>query len=209
MENRPILNIILVSILVLYVFVFIYVLVVYVIPKVKKDNEQRIGNIRPQSEAHLDVISPVATEPPSSCSVPSTLPATNNTDFFIESVKHAEKTLYGKMFLEGYRYGYSVDLTRLDEETKKSIVITMQYMMIDPLTAKNNEHNLRLISQQEGVPLYFVILHSAIKKLIPVQNKPVVTDLSDNELLLELERRNLNFPLVHEENKIVSINKVA
>jgi hypothetical protein len=157
------------------------------------------GNAQPILPNEIPIIKP-------SCDADS--PQTN---FFAKSIDHAEKNLTGKIYLDGYRYGGAMDLTRIDDNTKKSIIIAMKYMMIDPVGARDVEQKFRLISEQENVPLWFVILHESIKKLIPIDNHPSITQISIGTLLAEIERRKAK--QVEETNaegsKIVSINNVA
>jgi len=127
------------------------------------------------------------------------------TSFFAKSIDHAEKVLMGKVYLDGYKYGSSIDLTRLDDATKKSAIISMKHMMIDPVGARNIEQRLRIISEQEKQPLWFVILHEAIRKLIPIDSNLNVSQISDEALEAEVERRKKQT----DEGNVVSINKVV
>jgi hypothetical protein len=198
MENKNQLSwILFILLLVLYLSGFIFVMVAYVAPAVRHRRKSKSNSVASASAA---VIFPVAT----TCTMP-----TNQTTFFRDSTEVAKKNLFGKMFLDGYKYGSAVDLTKLDDATKQQISTAMDFMMIDPITSRTIENNFRAISETENVPLWFVILHESIKKLIPVQMgiKPNLQNLSDEELKAELRKRNA------EENtenpKIVSINKVA
>lgn len=128
------------------------------------------------------------------------------TSFFAKSIDHAEKVLMGKVYLDGYKYGNAIDLTRLDDATKKSAIIAMKYMMVDSVSARNIEQKFRQMSEQENVPLWFVILHESIKKLIPIDYNLNVSQISDEILEYEIERRKL----IHNSGgNVVPINKVA
>jgi len=129
------------------------------------------------------------------------------TNFFAKSIDHAEKVLMGKVYLDGYKFGSSIDLTRLDDATKKSAIIAMKYMMIDPIGARNIESRFRAIAESENVPLWFVILHESIKKLIPKDDNLNVTQISNEALEAEVERRKLKEK--DGGGKVVSINNVA
>ena len=128
METKNIIYIVLVILLVLYISFFIYVLTVYVIPNAKKkqdDSQSQMQNI--MNMAMINMINnmqnnnqnkiPVIEET-SSCDTGSP-----QTDFFKESVKKAETVLMGNLFLDGYKYGNAVDLSELDDNTKKSIIV--------------------------------------------------------------------------------------
>lgn len=95
------------------------------------------------------------------------------TDFFKKSADHSEKVLFGKTFIQEYGepgyYGNKLldVIYKLNDETKRSIVTSIKYMAIEPAAARNNEKAFRVISEQEQVPLWFVILREATKKVIP------------------------------------------
>lgn len=154
-ENKTILIIILVSILLLYVTGIVYLIVRYVVPT-GKNNVEGNSSEAGHSTSLMDDIG---------CELKSP-----QTEFFKKSARHAEKILMGNVFLDGYKYGGAVDLTKLDDNTKRSIIITMKYMMIDPIGSKNIEERFGIIRDQENVPMWFVILHQAINKLIPSED---------------------------------------
>lgn len=95
------------------------------------------------------------------------------TDFFNKSAQHAEKVLFGKTFIQEYGepsyYGNKLldVLLKINNETKKSIVIAIKYMTIEPSMARNNERLFRMMAEQEKVPVWFIILREATKKVVP------------------------------------------
>lgn len=199
-ESKTILIVILVAILLLYIVGIVYLVVKYVVPS-NQNHYQNINNNQSQPVA-APVVVPVVDTP--ACEVSS-----GQTEFFRKSVEHAEKVLMGNVYLDAYKYGSAVDLTKLDSVTKQSIIVSMKYMMIDPVGSRNIEERFRIIRDQENVPLWFVILHEAINKLIPTEN--VISKLSDEALLAEVEKRKLNQPLYNnsEGATIIPINRVA
>lgn len=216
MDTRKLLFIILVLILVLYLSGFAYLMVAYVSKRRKQDELQQnmmnmmnlnMMNTMNSMMNNMNNQQPkIATVQTPSCDMNSP-----QTDFFKKSVIHAEKVLYNNVFLDAYKHRHSVDLTKIDEATKKSIVVAMQYMMIDPINSKSVEQTFRMISEQENVPLWFVILHEGIKKIIPLEN---ASQLTDEELLAELEKRKLERDKQDKQKAtdggtIVSINQVA
>lgn len=198
-ESKTILVIILVAVLLLYITGIVYLLVRYVIP----------GNQNQTSNMNNNQIQPIVVPAVSVIDMPACEIKSPQTEFFKQSIDHAEKVLMGKVYLDAYKYGSAVDLTKLDDDTKKAIVVSMKYMMIDPISSRNIEERFRLIRDQENVPLWFVILHEAINKLIPTEN--VISKLSDEALLAEVEKRKLNQPIYNnsEGATIIPINRVA
>ena len=168
MDSKRILYILIVLVIVLYLSGFIYLMVSYLSNRKRKEDmyaqnmmilmsmiNNNNNNNQNNNQTSLSQ---------SSCNIDSP-----QTEFFKKSMEHAEKVLMGNVYLDGYRYGSGIDLTKLNDDTKRSIIISMQYMMIEPITSRNIEHEFRLISEQENVPLWFVILHRGIKKLIPIE----------------------------------------
>lgn len=197
MENKTdrfLFTIIFLGLALLSVFSFTYLMVAYVAPAVRgRRRKNKIQNMNNQNKN--TVVQP-------SCELNSP-----QTQFFKDSVKKAEEVLMGNVYLDGYKYGSPVDLTKLNAETKNQIVVAMNFMMIDPIASRTMEDKFRLIVEQENVPLWFVILHEAIKKLIPIEHNPSVSELSNEALMAEIERRNLKH--TSDDSKVVSINKVA
>lgn len=103
------------------------------------------------------------------------------TDFFNKSAEHAERVLFGKIHIQEYGepqyYGNElIDMTKkLNEETKKSIVIAIKYMCIEPISCRDNEKSYRVIAEQEKVPIWFIILRQAMKKVVPEFASAAVT----------------------------------
>lgn len=126
------------------------------------------------------------------------------TDFYNSSVQYAEKVLWNNASLDGYRYGSRVELSKLNDATKKSISNAMQYLIVEGTSPRYVEQEFRTISEQENVPLWFVILHEAVKKLIPMQNKADVHRLSTEELVKEIARRN-----IETTGKIIPISQAG
>lgn len=95
------------------------------------------------------------------------------TNFFNESAEHAQKVLFKKIFIQKYGedgyYGNGLMdiVNKLNDETKKNIMIAIKYMAIEPSSARGNEKMLRAVSEQEKVPLWFIILRDATKKVVP------------------------------------------
>lgn len=157
-ESKTILIIILVAVLLLYVTGIIYLIARYVVPA--RNNHVQSTGIHSASEINH----PGSFMDSIGCDLKSP-----QTEFFKKSARHAEKILMGNVYLDGYKYGGAVDLTKLDDNTKRSIMIAMKYMMIDPISSRNIEERFGVIRDQENVPLWFVILHEAINKLIPAE----------------------------------------
>lgn len=179
---KILLIIIIAAVVILYIILVTYIITQLVVIK----NNQNMG-FNPYPRPQNPQINPQSYPQPiiefDSCRKDKSL-----TDFFIKSVQIAEKNLYGKSVLDAYKYGNRIELDNLDEITKKTISLNLRDMMID---SKNTESRLRDISQQENVPLYFVILHEAIKKISPVTVFPDVKQLSNEEILAEIKRRHL------------------
>lgn len=176
MENKTILTIILVAILFIYVMFFTYIMIKYVVPnKSNKSEENRKQENNSDSNSFLS--------------------ASYQTDFFKKSSEHAEKILFGKIFdpqygQSGYYGNKLIDtINKLNDDTKKMIVIAMRYFSIEPSAARNNEQLFRMMSEQEKVPLWFIVLREATKKVIP---EFVQSDSGENN--------NLN-----TENKIIPL----
>lgn len=154
MENKTILNIILIGLLVIYVFFFTYLIVRYVIPKNKAEGESRKAEEQPKD---------------------SGLKITNNsqTEFYKKSVEHAEKVLFEKSFDPQYGeanfYGNKLidAINKINNETKQSVILAIKYFSIEPAQARANEQLFRMMSEQEKVPLWFIILRTATKKVLP------------------------------------------
>lgn len=99
-------------------------------------------------------------------------PTNFNTDFFKKSVEHAEKVLYADNSIKnGEQINFGTPLfdmiSTLNESTKKSITIAIKSMTIEPINARNLERQFRTSADQEKVPLWFIVLREAVKKVIP------------------------------------------
>lgn len=125
------------------------------------------------------------------------------TDFFMKSVNHAEDVLKTKMILDKYKYGNFMDLTKVDNQTKQAIVIAIKYMSIEPVKAKAIEQQYRSVSETEKVPLWFVILHEAIKKVMSSNEEQV------SEFVNLTEIKSAEVSSSSYEPKIIPIGKVA
>lgn len=96
-----------------------------------------------------------------------------NTEFFKKSADYAEQILSGKVFIQEYGspefYGNRLvdTLQKLNQDTKEKIKVAIRYMMLEPVQARNNEQVFRMMSEQERVPLWYVILRDATKKMVP------------------------------------------
>jgi len=213
METKNLLLLILILVFVIYLSAFAYVMVAYVAPMSKKRQEDnQVQNIMNNMMMN-NLLSMMNNQNNQNHNKATPLQSSSEMDspqtvFFKKSVDHAEKVLFENVFLDGYRYRRSVDLTKIDDTTKKSIVVAMKYMLIDPINSRSIEQTLRSMSEQESVPLWFVVLHEAIRKLIPIEN---VTQLTDEELLAEIDNRKLN--KIPQDNsgrgKVIPINQVA
>lgn len=108
------------------------------------------------------------------------------TDFFNKSAEHAEKVLFGKQFIQEYGepgyYGNKLldVIHKLNDETKRSVIIAIKYMCIEPRACRNNERTFRAMAEQEKVPLWFLILREAVKKVVPEFTEEKITVQSDN-----------------------------
>lgn len=108
---------------------------------------------------------------PSADQVPLSCSPTYNTDFFINSVALAEKVLQGDNSVKnGEKYSgtplFDI-ISTLNDNTKKSVIIAIKSMSIEPVTARNIEKQFRYMAEQEKVPLWFIILREAVKKVVP------------------------------------------
>ena len=109
------------------------------------------------------------------------------TDFFNKSAEHAEKVLFNKHFIQEYGepayYGNKLldVIYRLNDETKKNIIIAIKYMCIEPQACRSNEKLFRMFAEQEKVPLWFLILREGVKKVVPefLQNE---TEIKKDEI---------------------------
>lgn len=154
MENRTILIVVLVAVLLLYTIFFAYILVRYVMPRQNAMPSISNDSVDTSRES-VDFNSPY------------------QTDFFKKSSEHATKVLFGKSFDPQYGesnyYGNKlIDVVnKLNDETKQSIIIAIKYFSIEPSQTRFNEQMFRSMSDQEKVPLWFVVLREAVKKVVP------------------------------------------
>lgn len=148
-NNKTVLNIILISVLTIYVFFFSYLIVRYVIPKNSKKKKEK------KKEDRLNLQSPY------------------QTDFFNESIKYAERVLFGKEFIPEYGqpdfYANKLldTVNKLNEDTKKSVIIAIKSNCLEPGACRNNERLYRNMAEQEQVPVWYMILREAIRKVMP------------------------------------------
>lgn len=111
------------------------------------------------------------------------------TDFFNKSAKYAEEVLFNKVFIKEYGeanyYGNKLMdvIHKLNDDTKRSIVIAIKYMTIEPSTARQNERMFRMIAEQEKVPVWFIILREAAKKVVPDFSVQSTSENSDNNVV--------------------------
>lgn len=178
-ENKTITNIIFISLLVLYLSGFIFIMVAYVVPAVRGRRKKESANVG---------VSPVqATEiqTPITCS-------SSNTDFYKKSVEHAEKLLFGKIvdpqYGEQNYYGNNLidTINKLNNETKKSVTIAIQYFSIEPIQARANERLFVMMREQEGVPLWYIILREAVKKAVPEFSQQSNTAMQTEDKIVPL-----------------------
>lgn len=182
-ENKTITNIILISLLVLFLSGFIFIMVAYVVPAVR--NRRKKGN-------HLSVSGEQSSEiqASASCGINS-----SQTDFYKKSVEHAEKVLFGKAFDPQYGetnfYGNKLidTINKINNETKQSVIVAIKYFSIEPAQARANEQLFRNMSQQEGVPLWFVILREAVKKAVPEFVQESNTTMQSEDKIVPLYQR--------------------
>ena len=179
-ENKTITNIILISLLVLYLSGFIFIMVAYVVPAVR-------GRRRKKEDGSQSV--PIANnQTPITCS-------SSNTDFYKKSVEHAESILFGKIvdpqYGEQNYYGNKLidTINKINNETKQSVIIAIKYFSIEPSQARANEQLFRTMSQQEGVPLWFVILREAVKKAVPEFTQESNTTMQSEDKIVPLYQR--------------------
>lgn len=130
------------------------------------------------------------------------------TDFFIKSQAHAENVLNTKVILDKYKYGNFMDLTKLDNQTKAAIDIAIKYMSIEPVRARALEQQYRAISEQEKVPLWFVILHEAIKKVVSYDKNQMSEDQNLTQAIPTENTASTNSTSSYEP-KVIPIGKVA
>src|SRR4029079_886863 len=95
------------------------------------------------------------------------------TEFFNQSVEYAKRVLFGKEFIkeygeQGYYGNKLLDVSNmLNAETKKSVIIAIKSTCLEPGSCRENERVMRLMAEQEGVPLWFFILREGMKKVVP------------------------------------------
>lgn len=95
-----------------------------------------------------------------------------HTDFFNKSSLLAGQILFGKSISHEYADNYYSHklmdvINKLNDETKKSIVVAIKFMGIEPSAARNNENVFRETAESERLPVWFVILREATKKVVP------------------------------------------
>lgn len=148
-NNKTVLNIILISVFTIYVFFFTYLIVRYVLPKTSKKKKAKA------KEEKLNLQSPYQTE------------------FFNESIKYAERVLFGKEFIQEYgQSGFYANklldtVNKLNEDTKKSVIIAIKSNCLEPGACRNNERLYRNMAEQEQVPVWYIILREATRKVMP------------------------------------------
>lgn len=161
MENKTLINVLLIATLTMYILFFVYLIARYVIKRAPSSVNRDKDLIDKNS---IDI-----SDSP------------YHTEFFNKSVQHANKILFGKEFDPQYGqanyYGNSlIDIIgKLNNETKESTVIAIKYFSIEPSQARQNEQTFRMIAEREQVPLWYVILREAVKKSAPefIINNPV------------------------------------
>lgn len=126
----------------------------------------------------------VADQSPITCSSSSNY----NTDFYKKSIEHAEKVLYGKEFDPQYGeanfYGNNLidTINKLNNETKQAVIIAIKHFSIESVKARSNEQSFRIMSEQERVPLWFIILREATKEAVPE-----FTQVSNNQMPMPIQ----------------------
>lgn len=134
------------------------------------------GSIKSNTEGSVSTINSKASVP-----ISIDINSPYQTDFFNKSAEYSEKVLFGKQVIQEYGepqyYGNNLldIIHKLNDETKKRIIIAIKYMCIEPVACRNNERAFRMIAENEHIPLWFIILKEAVKKVIPeliqTQNK--------------------------------------
>lgn len=185
MENKTFQNIILFSLLFIFASGFTFLMVAYVAPMVRS-RRRKNGN---QSSISGSQSIPITDNRlPITCS-------SSNTDFYKKSVEHAENILFGKIvdpqYGEQNYYGNKLidTINKINIETKQSAIIAIQYFSIEPTQARANEQLFRAISQQEGVPLWFIILREAMKKAVPEFSQELNTTMQTENKIVPLYQR--------------------
>ena len=169
--------IIIAAIVILYIILLTYIITQIVVIK----NNQ---NLLYQSPIQNNVSETCDINTSSSCNF-------SQTEFYKKSVDHAEKVLFGKVFDPQYGesnfYGNRLidTINKINNETKQSVIIAIKYFSIEPSQARNNEQLFRTMSQQEGVPLWFIILREAVKKAVPefAQESNTTTMQTENKIV--------------------------
>lgn len=180
MENKTIQNIILISLLVLYLSGFVFIMVAYVVPSVRARRRRKEDGSQTTQTANSQT--------------PITF-SSSNTDFYKKSVEYAEKILFVKIVDPQYGetnfYGNKLidTISKINNETKQSAIIAIQYFSIEPSQARVNEQLFRAMSQQEGVPLWFIILREAIKKVVPEFAQESNTTMQTENKIVPLYQR--------------------
>lgn len=148
-------ELILIIILIVIILAYLSLMSYFIISIYKNLHIQNNKTEEKKSEEKIDINSPF------------------QTDFFNKSAEHAEKVLFGKVDIQEYGepgyYGNNLMdiISKLNDETKKSIVVAMKYMCIEPVSCRNNEKAFRIAAVNERVPVWFIILREATKKVIP------------------------------------------
>ncbi len=95
------------------------------------------------------------------------------THFFNQSIEYAKRVLFGKEFIQEYGqqgyYGNKVIdvINMLNADTKKSVIIAIKSTCLEPGSCRENERLMRMMAEQEQVPLWFFILREGMKKVVP------------------------------------------
>lgn len=108
----------------------------------------------------------------------------HQTSFFNDSAEHAKKVLFGTVFIQEYGepqyYGNKLldVVSKLNAPTKENIIIAIKSTCIEPGACRQNERLFRNMAEQEKVPIWFMILREAVKKVVPefVQAESIVSE---------------------------------
>ena len=172
-ENKTIITVILIGLFGIYLSAFTFIMVVYVAPAVR--NRRKNSN-------RLSVSDNNQIKTSITCS-------SSNTDFYKKSVQHAENILFNKIvdaqYGEQNYYGNNLidTINKLNNETKKSVTLAMQYFSIEPIQARANERLFVMMREQEGVPLWFIILRESVKKAVPEFTQESNTIQTENNIV--------------------------
>lgn len=110
--------------------------------------------------------------PGSYSSMPSYAVPSPQSDFFKKSVEYATDYVAGKVQFNIASVPMSAQqvlttVSILNDAVKQNIITAIKYVSVDVTTASDAEKKLRLMSEQERIPLWIVLIRDASSKAVP------------------------------------------